>query len=321
MKLENIGFYTLSDYRAKNLSDVSPMYRGEIIITDKCNFSCNYCRKIEEPYSGVMDYDKICETIDIWASHGLKNIRFSGGEPTLHPRIIDIISKAKDKGIERIALSTNGSNKTELYLKLYEAGVNDFSISLDACCASFGDKMAGKLGVFDSVVKNIEILSKIAYVTVGVVLTNENYTQMNDIVKFAAKLGVSDIRVIPSAQENFMLQGLKDLDDELVDRFPILKYRVTNLRNNVHVRGIETVCDKCFILNDDSAVVNGYHFPCIIYFREHGKPIGKVGPGMRAERIKFMETFRPDQDEICKKNCLDCLVYYNNRVKVLKSEQ
>ena len=33
MKLEEIGFYTLEDYRAKNASCKSPLWRNEMIIT------------------------------------------------------------------------------------------------------------------------------------------------------------------------------------------------------------------------------------------------------------------------------------------------
>ena len=45
MKLENIGFYTLSDERAKNSSATSPLMRNELIITSLCNFKCLYCRE------------------------------------------------------------------------------------------------------------------------------------------------------------------------------------------------------------------------------------------------------------------------------------
>ena len=88
--------------------------------------------------------------------------------------IVEIIAYAKSKGINRIAISTNGSNKIELYKQLIEAGCNDFSISLDACCADDGDKMAGEIkGSWAKVVENIEAISKLTYVTVGVVLTPE----------------------------------------------------------------------------------------------------------------------------------------------------
>ena len=44
MKLEEIGFYTLTDERAKQASITSPLWRAELIITDRCNFKCPYCR-------------------------------------------------------------------------------------------------------------------------------------------------------------------------------------------------------------------------------------------------------------------------------------
>lgn len=44
MKLEKIGFYTLSDERVKNTSVNSQMKRCEMIITEYCNFKCPYCR-------------------------------------------------------------------------------------------------------------------------------------------------------------------------------------------------------------------------------------------------------------------------------------
>ena len=78
---------------------------------------------------------EIKKNIDYWCVNTpLENIRFSGGEPTLHPNIRDIIGYCTIKGINRIAISTNGSNKFELYKDLIELGANDFSISLDAFC-------------------------------------------------------------------------------------------------------------------------------------------------------------------------------------------
>lgn len=44
MKLEEIGFYTLSDNRALNVSAWSPMMRCELVLTDRCNFRRPYCR-------------------------------------------------------------------------------------------------------------------------------------------------------------------------------------------------------------------------------------------------------------------------------------
>jgi hypothetical protein len=53
MKLEDIGFYTLSDNRALNVSAWSPMIRCELVLTDRCNFRCPYCRD-RRPAAGIM---------------------------------------------------------------------------------------------------------------------------------------------------------------------------------------------------------------------------------------------------------------------------
>ena len=108
-KLENIGFYTLCDDRARNASDTSPLWRAELIITDRCNFNCVYCRDVNEDSKGDIRLIDACSTIKNWAKGGLKHIRFSGGEPTLHPQLTNMVVWAKREGIERIAISTNGS--------------------------------------------------------------------------------------------------------------------------------------------------------------------------------------------------------------------
>ena len=69
------------------------------------------------------------------------------------------------------------------------AGVNDFSISLDACCAAFGDKMSGGVvGSWNRVTENIRKISKLSYVTLGVVVTEETVSELADTINFAASL-------------------------------------------------------------------------------------------------------------------------------------
>lgn len=317
MKLEEIGFYTLSEERVKNASSISCMQRGEIILSSRCNFSCVYCRNV-----GGKDIplDKAEELVKLWAKDNLQAIRFSGGEPTIYPYLQNLVKLSKELGIKRIAISTNGTAKLDYYKKLIELGVNDFSISLDACCAEDGDKIAGEIkGSWDIVVDNIRKLSKLTYVTVGVVLTSINLYKINDIIKFADSLGVSDIRIIPAAQEGNKLQNVF-VEESILNKYPILKYRINNIQKGLPVRGIsENDNDKCPLVLDDSMVmgVNGelFCFPCVIYAREKGKPICKVGENMRSEREKWYKNHNTKKDKICSSNCLDCLVLYNNKYK------
>jgi hypothetical protein len=125
-------------------------------------------------------------------------------------------------------------------------------------------------------------------------------------------LGVSDIRIIPSAQFNKMLSAVSRLSDDFINKYPILKYRVNNIRQNRHVRGLqEHDCNRCRLVWDDMAVAGNYHFPCIIYLREKGDPIGEIGPKMRQERFDWSKTHDCLKDEICRRNCLDVCVAHN----------
>ena len=312
MKLEDIGFYTLSDARAIQCSMFSPLWRCELILTDRCNFACPYCRGLKANLRGDISFDDAKRTCDIWIRERLMNVRFSGGEPTLWPGLCELVRYCRDGGVKRIAISTNGSAPLLTYDALLSAGVNDFSISLDACCAEDGDKMTGgHKGSWDRVVSSVRYLSKRSYTTVGMVFTDENIGSCVESVLFADSLGVSDIRVVPSAQFNRALELLWELPLDVLARHPILRYRV---KNGGVVRGMRPKdCGKCRLALDDMAVAGGWHFPCIIYMREGGAPIGRVGCDIRLTRAAWVEKHDAHADPICSSMCLDVCMAYNNK--------
>ncbi len=319
MRLEDIGFYTLSDQRAATASPTSPLMRCELILTDACNFKCPYCRGLRKDLRGTMPFVKAHDIISKWADDGLRNIRFSGGEPTVYARLFGLVAYAHARGIERIAISTNGSADLDTYKALIDGGVNDFSISLDACCSSYGEEMSGGIkGVWERVVANIEALAKLTYISVGVVVTEETVGELVNVVKFAHDLGVADIRVISAAQYNSPLPNLAKIPADVLSKHPILRYRVGNLLSGRNVRGLtDSDNHRCPLAVDDMAVTGDYHFPCIIYMREGGDPIGNVSGNMRRERYQWYLDHDCYTDPICKNNCLDVCIDYNNKVREL----
>ena len=115
MQLEGIGFYTLSDDRARTASKLSPLIRCELLITQKCNFSCPYCRNVGQELTP----DQVEKIVLLWKDMGLKNIRFSGGEPTQNmPSLVRGIVAAR--GCDHIAVSTNGSADSSIYKLLVD---------------------------------------------------------------------------------------------------------------------------------------------------------------------------------------------------------
>ena len=286
-----------------------------MILSSRCNFECPYCRRVG---GKDLPFHIAEKTILDWCDQGLYALRLSGGEPLLYKGLENLVSIAKSRNVKYIAISSNGSAAWARYQRLINTGVNDFSISLDACCAEDGDKMAGGIkGAWDKVVENIRKISAQCYTTVGVVLTQDNMHTVNDIIKFAASLGVSDIRIIPAAQESDQLQNV-EVDQNLLDKFPILRYRIDNIRQGKKVREIkQSDSHKCGLVLDDMAVNGNLHYPCIIYMREGGRPIGEVGSNMRNERLEWYKIHDTHCDSICQKNCLDVCTQYNNRYEEL----
>ena len=315
MKLQDIGFYTLSDERCENLSTTSPMMRCEMILTERCNFNCPYCRGLREDCQGDMPIVQAISVLEQWCDQGLQNIRFSGGEPLIYPYLETLVMYAKESGVRRIAISSNGSFPHEQYHRLWMRGVNDFSISLDACCASECGKMAGLDGSpLKRIEENIRKLAAKTYVTVGVVLTDNNAPDLAKIVKYAYDLNVSDVRIIPAAQNGCMIEGVEAIPQYILDVYPILAYRVKNIKEGRPVRSIQEYdSPRCYMPIDDSVVAGDYHFPCVIYMREQGEPIGKIGTDMREERIAWTLKHNSFEDPICRANCLDVCIDHNNK--------
>jgi molybdenum cofactor biosynthesis enzyme MoaA len=308
MKLEDIGFYTLSDRRAE--CPDGPLMRAEMVLTNRCNFNCPYCRKTGDE----MSFADAAATLAWWIEDGLQNVRFSGGEPTLVPFLPVLVAMCKRGGVKNIALSTNGSASPAYYRQLIDDGVNDFSISLDACCASTGDTMAGVKGHHETILKNISQLAALTYVTVGVVVTDSNADELTRVIELADKLDVDDIRIIPAAQDGDTLEALKTVGTQYRDKYPILRYRSNNSRAGAPIRGIsEHDCHTCGLVQDDTVVSGRYHYPCIIYMREGGYPIGVIHPKMRDSRVAWMKEHDSFKDPICRKNCLDVCVAFNNK--------
>lgn len=90
-------------------------------LTYSCNHKCLFCSC---PWENEQDYikdpsltfDEIKNVIDIVVDNGVNFITFTGGEPTLHPNIRDIIKYAYSKRIN-ISIITNGKNVDKDFLK------------------------------------------------------------------------------------------------------------------------------------------------------------------------------------------------------------
>ncbi|MDD4409692.1 MAG: radical SAM protein [Candidatus Pacebacteria bacterium] len=84
---------------------------GLIEVTQNCNLCCPTCYASSIQSEKYLSLDKIEEMLDFFIDTeggSAEILQISGGEPTLHPQIIDIIKLVRTKNIQYVMLNTNG---------------------------------------------------------------------------------------------------------------------------------------------------------------------------------------------------------------------
>ena len=107
---------------------------GLIEVTRRCNLNCPMCYA-DAGKGDFLPLDKIEQMMDFFqdTEYGQAEIlQISGGEPTLHPDIIKIISMAKRKKFKYVMLNTNGIRiaEDEAFAKELQQFVGGFEVYL-----------------------------------------------------------------------------------------------------------------------------------------------------------------------------------------------
>jgi cyclic pyranopterin phosphate synthase len=117
-----------------------PLRDLRISVTDRCNFRCRYCMPREVfgpnfaflPRDEILSFEEITRLSRIFAAHGVRKLRLTGGEPTLRADLPKLVAQLHAiPGIE-IAMTTNGSLLRTLARPLAEAGLDRVTVSLDS---------------------------------------------------------------------------------------------------------------------------------------------------------------------------------------------
>ena len=126
-------------------------------MTRRCNLKCVHCyaRSEDISYDNELNHEQSITMIDDLAEFGVPVLLFSGGEPTVHPRLVEYAQYAVSKGM-RAVISTNGTLITKEKAKiLKEIGLSYVGISLDGLEETH-DKFRGVKGSFKKVMAAIE---------------------------------------------------------------------------------------------------------------------------------------------------------------------
>ena len=108
-----------------------------ISLTDKCNLRCSYCMPEEGldwlPNERLLTDDEVIRLATVAVQRlGVREIRFTGGEPLVRRGLLDIVARTRalDPELE-LSVTTNGLGLAKLAGPLAEAGLDRVNVSLD----------------------------------------------------------------------------------------------------------------------------------------------------------------------------------------------
>ena len=183
-----------------------------IEILQRCPNRCIYCSSHSNPQAThIIPFEIIKNVIDDAKSLGCKTVCLSGGEPFLHPQILDIISYIAKQQLICYVYTSGIYMKDEVYSSLpneyieaIRGMVDKVIFNVEADSSALYDQIMGTdVGGFDMMKKSInDCVSSGLVVETHVVPMQVNFKHLKSIFEMCYQLGVSKVSIL-----RLVLQG------------------------------------------------------------------------------------------------------------------
>ena len=173
--------------------------RHWVRLTRTCNNRCLFCLDSECQDGVLLDESLVMEDVRRGLAEGARRLILSGGEPTIHPRFVEIVRRSVGLGYRWIQAISNG--RRFAYPAFTEqaarAGLNEVTVSMHGHEAALHDGLTMAPGSFDQAVAGIgNLLRTGCHVSVDIVVSRRNVGHLARIVERFAALGVSEFDIL-----------------------------------------------------------------------------------------------------------------------------
>ena len=206
-------------------------------VTLSCNCNCRHCDLggfiKDEKQITPEEYGDLTQRLKPLAA------QISGGEPLLRKDIAAIVKAIKQAGVKYAILVTNGVLLNESnYLQLREAGVDQFSVSLDFPDERH-DEFRRRPGLYKRLERTLPHLASFGYrdIILNTAITQANVREILSLAKKAAEWGVdmsySAYTARRTGNKDYCLNNGEDLEilRHAINELIILKKQGTYLVN------------------------------------------------------------------------------------------
>lgn len=166
---------------------------SNVDLTNRCDMRCPVCFAnanamgyITEP--SLEQVVTMLKTLRERKPVPCKVVQFSGGEPTIHPKFIEIVKTAKKMGFSQIQIATNGKNLSDLDFarRCKDAGLNTLYLQFDGVTEDVYKKTRAEEMLYTKL-QVVEVCRKVGLriVLVPTIIKGINDHQVGAIVRFA----------------------------------------------------------------------------------------------------------------------------------------
>jgi MoaA/NifB/PqqE/SkfB family radical SAM enzyme len=167
-------------------------------ITAKCNLFCSHCYADSGPRAdlhGNMTYGDWTRVLDEAAELRCRRVQFIGGEPTLHPRLPDLVDHAHQRSFEFIEVFTNATRLGKELMDCFQrSGVHVGTAFYSDDPVVHEHVTQGKESWRRTVAGIETVLAAGLPIRVGVVETDRNRGHAPRAIAFLKTLGVQNLR-------------------------------------------------------------------------------------------------------------------------------
>ena len=249
----------------------------EFAITNSCVAKCPFCGIWKQQPKVFVDREKALEAIDRLSDYRTVHITITGGEPLLHPHVVDIVRRATSHRIHTAVLNAAPQLllRDDIIKRLEDAGNDMISISLDSGDPKTMAESRQIPDILENIAKAVEFIGKTRVKTMASVLIwNDNYDKLEEVCVSAKNLGFN---FISFNYPTFSRSGIYPLGGE----------GISLSRENV-IYGLESAIalrnsHKYGIINTAASMDN------IIRFLKD--PVTVKYPCLGGEHVLFMDWF------------------------------
>jgi cyclic pyranopterin phosphate synthase len=176
-----------------------------------------------QPRSALLSFEEIERFVRIAAGLGINKIRLTGGEPLLRRELSSLVARiAQVRGVEDLAMTTNGFLFPQEGKALRDAGLKRISFSLDSLDAANFKKITGRDGL-EEVLRSISLAQELGLNPVkvnAVVIRGMNDHEIEALTEFARsrRLTMRFIEFMPLDSARAWLKELVVPGQEIIER-------------------------------------------------------------------------------------------------------